>query len=102
MSDFLQNGEIATLHRLKNRSFRELENELKEATRLHRISLVLPYIPVELKGRGVPKIIEELRHVDYVKNIIVPVGRRHGVVRIPFFTRVISPVFSPMGHGNTR
>jgi glucosyl-3-phosphoglycerate synthase len=75
MSDFFQNGEIATFHRLKQRDLPELEDELVEATRHRPISLVLPYIPVELQGPGLPKIVEELRHVPYLKNIIVTVGR---------------------------
>jgi glucosyl-3-phosphoglycerate synthase len=75
MSDFFQNGEIATFHRLKQRDLPELEDELVEATRHRPISLVLPYIPVELQGPGLPKIVEELRHVSYLKNIIVTVGR---------------------------
>ena len=75
MSDFFQNGEIATFHRLRHRELRELENELKEATRYRPISLVLPYIPFELQGPGLPRIVEELRHVKYLKNIIITIGR---------------------------
>lgn len=75
MSDFFQNGEIATFHRLKHRDIEELEEELQEATRHRPISLVLPYIPVELQGHGLPRIVEELRNVKYLKNIIVAVGR---------------------------
>ena len=75
MSDFFQNGEIATFHRLKQRDVRELEGELEEATKHRPISLVLPYIPVELEGPGLPRIIQELKDVRYLKNIIVAVGR---------------------------
>jgi glucosyl-3-phosphoglycerate synthase len=75
MSDFFQNGEIATFHRLKQRDLIELEEELGEATKHRPISLVLPYIPLELQGLGLPKIVEELRNVKYLKNIIVPVGK---------------------------
>jgi glucosyl-3-phosphoglycerate synthase len=74
MSDFFQNGEIATFHRLRHRSIGELEAELEEAARRRPISLVLPYIPVELKGPGLPRIVEELRQVKYIRNIIVAVG----------------------------
>ncbi|MEE9288232.1 MAG: glycosyl transferase [Bacteroidota bacterium] len=75
MSDFFQNGEIATFHRLSQRDLSELEGELEQATRHRPVSLVLPYIPIELKGAGLPRIIEQLRHVKYIKNIIVAVGR---------------------------
>ena len=75
MTDFFQNGEIATFHRLKPRDLMELEAELETASQHRPISLVLPYIPLELQGAGLPKIVEELRHVRYLKNIIVTVGR---------------------------
>lgn len=75
MSDFFQNGEIATFHRLRPRDVELLEAELEEASRHRPISLVLPYIPVELQGLGLPKIVQELHHVKYLRNIIVTVGR---------------------------
>jgi glucosyl-3-phosphoglycerate synthase len=75
MSDFFQNGEIATFHRLRQRDLLELEEELIEAARHRPISLVLPYIPVELQGPGLLRIVEELQGVPYLKNIIVTVGK---------------------------
>jgi glucosyl-3-phosphoglycerate synthase len=75
MSDFFQNGEIATFHRLIERDVRELEGALEEAATHRPISLVLPYIPFELEGPGLPRIIEELKGVKYLRNIIVAVGR---------------------------
>jgi glucosyl-3-phosphoglycerate synthase len=75
MSDFFQNGEIATFHRLKRRDIEELEGELQEAIRHRPISLVLPYVPVELHGPGLPRIVEEIRDVKYLKNIVVAIGR---------------------------
>jgi glucosyl-3-phosphoglycerate synthase len=74
MSDFFQNGEIATFHRLRDRDLTELEAELEEAARHCPISLVLPYIPVELKGHGLGRILQELSLVKYLKNIIVTIG----------------------------
>ncbi len=75
MSDFFQNGEIATFHKLKRRELGELEAELEQVSKHRPISLVLPYIPVELQGAGLPRIAQELRHVRYLKNVIVTVGR---------------------------
>ena len=51
MSDFFQNGEIATFHRLGKRDISELEAELGEATRHHPVSLVLPYILSNSRAR---------------------------------------------------
>ncbi len=75
MSDFFQNGEITTFHRLKHRKLDEIEAELKEAARHRPISLVLPYIPAELKGGGLPKIVEGLRPIKYLKNVVVTLGQ---------------------------
>jgi len=74
MSDFFQNGAIATFHRLRHREVGELEAELAEAARHRPISLVLPYIPLERQGEGLPRILQELRHVRYLKNLVVTMG----------------------------
>lgn len=78
MSDFFQNGEIATFHKLKHRDLIVLERELEEASKHRPISLVLPYIPLELQGAGLPRIARELREVAYLKNVIVTVGKADG------------------------
>jgi glucosyl-3-phosphoglycerate synthase len=75
MTDFFQNGEVATFHRLTHRDLRGLEAELESASNHRPMSLVLPYIPVELEGAGLPKIIQELREVKYLKHIAVTVGK---------------------------
>ena len=75
MSDFFQNGEIATFHRLKHRDIRDLETDLEEASKHCPISLVLPYIPAELRGAGLPRIVQMLREVKYLKNIVVTAGK---------------------------
>ncbi|NIS72212.1 MAG: glycosyl transferase [Proteobacteria bacterium] len=75
MSDFFQNGEIATFHRLRQRGLKELEAEMTDAATHRRISLVLPYIPLELQGPGLSRIVDELQKVAYIKNIIVTMGR---------------------------
>jgi glucosyl-3-phosphoglycerate synthase len=75
MSDFFQNGEIATFHRLGKRDFREIEIELEESAKIRPISLILPFIPLEMQGQGLPEIIEGLKAVKYLKNIVVAMGR---------------------------
>jgi glucosyl-3-phosphoglycerate synthase len=75
MSDFFQNGEISTFHKLRHRNLEELERELEGASKHRPISLVLPYIPIELQGAGLPRIASELQAVSYLKNVIVTVGR---------------------------
>jgi len=49
--------------RLKHREVREFEAELEEASKHRPISLVLPYIPAELHGKGLPRFVEMLHDV---------------------------------------
>jgi glucosyl-3-phosphoglycerate synthase len=75
MSDFFQNGEIATFHRLGKRDYRKIEEELEELSKIRPISLVLPFIPQEMQGQGLQKIIKNLKEIGYLKNIVVAMGK---------------------------
>ncbi|NOX37915.1 MAG: glycosyl transferase [Calditrichaeota bacterium] len=75
MADFFQNGLIATLHRLKHRPLESLENELKRFSRKRPMALVLPTLYSELEGDALPKIIEELRQVEYIQEIVIGLDR---------------------------
>ncbi len=75
MGDFHQSGEITTLHRFGGRDVAKLESEIKKLSRLRPIALVLPAIFSELEGTALPKILNELKEVKYLKQIIVTLGR---------------------------
>jgi len=75
MGDFHQSGEITTLHRFGGRDIFKLESEIKKLSRLRPIALVLPVIFSELEGTALPKILNELKEVKYLKQIIVTLGR---------------------------
>ena len=75
MGDFHQSGEITTLHRFGNRDIAKLESEIKKLSRLRPIALVLPTIFAELEGTALPKIINVLKDVKYLKQIVVTMGR---------------------------
>ncbi len=75
MGDFHQSGEITTLHRFGSRDIAKLESEIKKLSRLRPIALVLPTIFSELEGTALPKILNELKEVKYLKQIIVTLGR---------------------------
>ncbi|MHC4322259.1 MAG: glycosyl transferase, partial [Planctomycetota bacterium] len=75
MGDFHQSGEITTLHRFGSRDIAKLEAEIKKLSRLRPIALVLPTIFAELEGTALPKILNELKEVKYLKQIIVALGR---------------------------
>ncbi len=75
MADFFQNGLIATLHRLSDRPIESLEGELKKFSRKRPMALVLPALYSELEGEALPKIVEELKRVDYLQEIIIGLDR---------------------------
>ncbi|MEM6479540.1 MAG: glycosyl transferase [Pseudomonadota bacterium] len=71
MSDFHQNGNIATLHNLRTRSVEELEYELSVFAESRKISLILPCLYSELEGTAMPHILAELAKVSYLHRIII-------------------------------
>ncbi len=91
MSDFYQNGIITTLHNLSNRSLRELETELTVFSRMRPMSLILPSLFSELEGEALPHIVDHLRQVPYLSEIVIGLDRatedeyRHA---LRFFSRL--------------
>jgi glucosyl-3-phosphoglycerate synthase len=80
MSDFHQTGVVATLHRLGRTDLRRLEGELRECAEVRPIALVLPCLYAEAGGPALKGIIETLKGVGYLRQIVVSVSgteRRH-------------------------
>lgn len=75
MSDFHQTGLITTLHRLGAPNLELLEKELEETLLLRPIALVLPSLYSELEGEAMPRIVQELAQVRYLREIIISLGR---------------------------
>ncbi len=77
MADFFQNGVITTLQKLKDRSIDDIENELRQFSqkRNRKIVLLLPALYSEFEGPAMPKIIEELKKVDYLYKIVLSLDR---------------------------
>ncbi|MBN2424861.1 MAG: glycosyl transferase [Calditrichaceae bacterium] len=71
MSDFFQNGTITTLHNLKKMSLEELEQKLSHYAITRPISLILPSLYSELEGEALPNIINELKKVSYLGEIVI-------------------------------
>ena len=74
MSDFHQSGVITTLHRLGPPGLERMEEELLAHSRTRPISLVLPCLVSEMQGPGLKGIIEVLRSVRYLREIIVSIS----------------------------
>ncbi len=75
MSDFFQNGVIATFHRLGELNLKKLENDLKNFSRIRPIALVLPSLFREFKSGALPNIMNELKKVNYLREIVLSLDR---------------------------
>ncbi len=75
MADFYQTGAVATLHRLGPENLEQIEGELERFSRRRRIALVLPCLFSEFSGPALGKIVEELKRVRYLDQIVVSLGR---------------------------
>jgi len=74
MADFHQSGVITTLHRLGADGAQRLELELLRYGRVRPIALVLPCLVSELRGDGLKGIVDVLRGVRYLREIVVSVS----------------------------
>jgi len=75
MGDFYQTGLIATFHRFNTPNLKQLETELLGFSKHRPIALVLPSLYSELEGPALPRIIEELKQVKYLEQIVITMGR---------------------------
>ncbi|MAN50922.1 MULTISPECIES: glycosyl transferase [unclassified Marinimicrobium] len=75
MSDFFQNGRIATLHNLGDRPLEAMEAELNEWAEKKPMCLVLPCLYSELQGPALENIIQELSKVTYLDEVIIGLDR---------------------------
>ncbi|MDY6829695.1 MAG: glycosyl transferase [Pseudomonadota bacterium] len=75
MSDFLQNGVITTLHRLRDQPVEQLESELVAFSGRRPMALILPCLYSELEGPAMPHIVDELAKVPYLEQIVVGLDR---------------------------
>lgn len=71
MSDFYQTGVVATLHRLVEKGHERLEKELAVYAAQRPIALVLPALYREFEGPALPRIIQELKSVPYIRRIVL-------------------------------
>jgi glucosyl-3-phosphoglycerate synthase len=74
VADFHQTGAITTLHRLGPSDLDRLEDELRGFAAARPIALVLPCLYAELQDIALKGIIEELKRVRYLRQVIVGVS----------------------------
>ena len=75
MSEFSQNGVVATLHDFSNRNLKELEQDLKKFSKDRKMELILPCLYSELEGSALPNIVSEISKTNYLNHIIIGLDR---------------------------
>ena len=75
MSEFSQNGVVATLHDFSNRNLKDLEQDLKKFSKDRKMELVLPCLYSELEGSALPNIVSEISKTNYLNHIIIGLDR---------------------------
>ncbi len=75
MADFFQNGVIANLHNLVDRPVDSLEAELKGFSRSNPMALVLPSLYSELEQPALEGMVQSLKEVDYLSEVVVGLDR---------------------------
>lgn len=71
MADFHQNGVVATLHNLRERSLDRMEKELAVFSQEKPITLILPSLYSELEAPALDHIVQELSQVPYLAEIVI-------------------------------
>ena len=75
MSEFSQNGVVATLHDFSNRNLKDLEQDLKKFSKDRKMELILPCLYSELEGSALPNIVSEISKTNYLNHIIIGLDR---------------------------
>ena len=75
MSDFHQNGLVTVLHRLGASNLDLLEKELERHAATNPIALVLPSLYSELENPALKHIVQVLKDIPYVNEIVISLDR---------------------------
>lgn len=75
MADFHQNGVVTVLHRLGRPNIEQLEIELERHASENSIALVLPTLYAELERPALKGIVETLKHIRYLNEIVISLDR---------------------------
>jgi len=75
MADFYQSRLITTFHQLGTPNLDRLEKELEYLSKKRNLALVLPALFSEFERDALPHIIEQLKCVSYVNEIVLVLGK---------------------------
>jgi glucosyl-3-phosphoglycerate synthase len=75
MADFYQNGTVTTLHNLAQREPTDMAAELLTFSKTRSLGLILPSLFSELEGKALPDIINKIKEVKYLSEIVIGLDR---------------------------
>lgn len=75
MADFYQNGTVTTLHNLAQREPENMAEELLSFSKKRSLGLILPSLFSELEGKALPDIINKIKEVKYLSEIVIGLDR---------------------------
>ncbi|PKH88882.1 glycosyl transferase [Colwellia sp. Bg11-28] len=75
MADFYQNGTVTTLHNLAQREPADMADELLTFSKTRSLGLMLPSLFSELEGQALPDIINKVKEVKYLSEIVIGLDR---------------------------
>jgi len=75
MADFYQTGVVSTMHRLGDFKLEKIDAELEAFSKIRPIALVLPCLYSELHRPALAGIVDQLKQVRYLSQIVISLGR---------------------------
>lgn len=78
MADFYQHRLLATLHHLRELDLDAQSKVLAEHTARRPITLILPALYAEVKRPALRTILDELKQVDYINQVVISMNRMTG------------------------
>tara|TARA_Y100000996_G_C22557117_1_gene655870 strand:- start:1360 stop:2577 length:1218 start_codon:yes stop_codon:yes gene_type:complete len=71
VSDFHQNGIIATLHNFNEKKIEDIEKDLIKFSKNTPMTLILPSLYSELERPALTYIVNTLKKIKYIKNLVI-------------------------------
>lgn len=75
MGDFYQNGLVTTLHNFHKIKLEQLEQKLRKFAKTRPMGLIIPALYSELESPALANIVDILKDVDYVGEIVIGLDR---------------------------
>ena len=79
MSDFHQNGVIATLHNFNEKKIEDIEKDLLKFSKNTPMTLILPSLYSELERPALTYIVSALKKIKYIKNVVIGLDKANKI-----------------------